>query len=135
MKYKMPRFRDSKDANLVVGAVLLIAAMVVVSVAVDAWAGNSHQFSQVEKFTISGFTFSSDNTISVVVENNGTIPFQIVEVWINKQRQTFTANSTIIPPKECIDLSVSYTYSNGTNYNFKIVSEKGSIYLFTATAL
>jgi hypothetical protein len=135
MKYKMPRFRDSKDANLLVGAVLLIAAMVVISIAVDAWTGNSHQFSQVEECTISSFTFSSDNTINVVVENNGTIPFQIAEVWINKQRQAFTENSTIIPPKECIDLSVSYTYSNGTTYNFKIISERGSIYLFTATAL
>jgi len=131
----MTRFRDSKEANLVIGAVLFIAAMVVVSVAADAWTGNSHQLSQVEEFTVSSFTILTDNTISVVVENNGTIPFQIAEVWINKQRQEFTANSTIIPPKEFVNLSISYTYLDGTNCNFKIVSERGSIYLFMATAL
>jgi hypothetical protein len=131
----MAHFRDSKDANLVVGAVLLITVMVVVSVAVDAWTGKASQFSQVEELTISSFAFSNGNTITVIVENNGTVPSGIVEVCINNERQTFTANSTIIPPKDCIDISIVYAYSNGTNYHFKIVSERGSTYLFTVTAL
>jgi hypothetical protein len=54
---QMTRFRNSKEANLVVGAVLFIAAMVVASVAVNAWTGNSHQFPQLEEFTVSSFTF------------------------------------------------------------------------------
>jgi hypothetical protein len=131
----MAHFRDSKDANLVVGAVLLITVMVVVSVAVDAWTGKASQFSQVEELTISSFAFSNGNTITVIVENNGTVPSGIVEVCINNERQTFTANSTIIPPTDCIDISIVYAYSNGTNYHFKIVSERGSTYLFTVTAL
>jgi hypothetical protein len=131
----MTQFRHSKDANLVVGAVLLIAVMVAVSVVVDAWAGKSAHSSQMEELTVSSFTFSNGNAISVLVENNGTIPSGIAEVWINNEKQTFTANSTIIPPKDCIDLSIVYTYSNGTNYHFKMISERRSTYLFTATAL
>jgi hypothetical protein len=131
----MAHFRRSKDANLVVGAVLLIAVMVAVSVAVDAWTGKTVYSSQVEELTVSSFTVSNGTSISVIVENNGTISSGIAEVWINNEKQTFTANSTIIPPKDCIDLSIVYTYSNGTNYHFKMISEKRSTYLFTATAL
>lgn len=131
----MTDFRRSKDANLVVGAVLLIAVMVAVSVAVDAWTGKTAHSSQMEELTVSSFTFSNGTSISVIVENNGTVPSGIAEVWINNEKQTFTANSTIIPPKDCIDLSIVYTYSNGTNYHFKMISERRSTYLFTATAL
>ena len=131
----MAHFRDSNDANLLIGAVLLIAVMIVVSVAVDAWSGKTANSSQIEELAVSSFAFAGNNTISVVVENNGTISSGIAEVWINNEKQTFTANSTIIPPKDCIDLSIVYTYSNGTSYHFKLVSDRGSTYLFTAIAL
>jgi hypothetical protein len=131
----MAHFKHRKDANLLVGAVLLIAVMVVVSVAVDAWTGKSAYSSQREELTVSSFTFSNGNTISVIVENNGTVPSGIAEVWINNEKQAFTANSTMIPPKDCIALSIVYTYSNGTNYHFKMISERRGTYLFTATAV
>lgn len=131
----MTQFRDSKDANLVVGAVLLIAIMVVVSVAVDTWTGKSSQVSQVEELNICSFTFSNGNIITVVVENNGTITSEISEVWINNEKQAFTANSTTIHPKDYVNLSITYTYSNGTNYHFKMTTGKGSKYLFTATPI
>jgi len=126
---------NKKDVNLVVGAVLLIASMVVLSVAVDAWVGKPAQFSQIEGLTASSFTFSNGNTITVAVENNGTVPSEIAEVWINNEKQTFTVNSTngVIPPKNRVTLSIFYAYSNGTNYDFKMVSERGNTYLFTAT--
>jgi len=136
----MAQFRDSKDANLVVGAVLLIAVMVAVSVAVDAWAGKAPHSPQaysphIEELAVSSFTFASNNTINVVVENSGTVPSRIAEVWINNEQQTFTANTTMIPPNECSEFSIVYAYSNGTNYHFKMMSERGITYLFTATAL
>lgn len=131
----MAKFKKIKDANLVVGAVLLIAVMVVVSVAVDACTGKPSRFFQPEELIISSFDFSNGNTINIVVENNGTVTSEIAEVWINNERQAFTANSTLIQPLDCVDLLISYAYSNGTNYHIKIVSEKGNTYLFTATAL
>jgi hypothetical protein len=132
---KMAHFSKRKDVNLLVASVLLIAVMVVVSIAVDAWNGKTVHSSQIEELTVSSFAFSSNNTITVVVENNGTVPSGIAEVLINNEKQAFTANSTIIPPKDCIELSIVYTYSNDTNYHFKLVSERGSTYLFTAIAI
>jgi len=131
----MRRFSDRKDVNLVVGAVLLIAVMVAVSVAVDAWSGKTVHSAQTEELKVSSFTFSNDNTINIVVENNGMVPSGIAEVWVDNEKQQFTANSTVIEPCECIDLSIVYAYSHDTNYHFRMVSERGSTYLFTATAL
>ena len=131
----MAHLKGNKEANLVIGAVLLIAVMVIVSVAVDAWTGKTAYSSQIEELTISSFAFSSNNTINMVVENNGTISSGITEIWINNEKQTFTANSTTIPTKDCIDLLIIYPYSNSTNYHFKLVSDRGNTYLFTAIAL
>jgi phosphopantetheine adenylyltransferase len=134
----MAHFRENKkDINLVVGAISLIAVMVVVSIAVDAWTGKAAQVFQVEELTISSFTFSGGNVIDAVVENNGTAPSEIVEVWINNEKQLFTANSTngVISPKASVKISIFYDYSNGTSYHIKMVSARGNTQLFTATAL
>jgi len=136
----MAQFKDSKDANLVVGAVLLIAVMVTVSVAVDTLAGKAAYSPQayspkVEELTVSSFIFADNNTINIVVENNGTNPSRITELWINNEAQTFTTNSTLIQPEDCAELSITYAYVNGANYHFKMTSEKGTTYLFTATPL
>jgi hypothetical protein len=122
---------------LVVGSVLLIAVMVVVSVVVDAWAGKTSHFAQTEELAVMGVTFSSGNMTTVVVVNNGTGLSEIPEVWINSAKQTFTSNSTegFILPKNWIIISIFYTYLNGIDYDFKMVSERGTMYLFTATAL
>ena len=128
--------KNKKDMNLLIGAILLITVMVILSVAVDAWAGKTTQFSQIEELTIFSVSFSSGNKITVVVENNGTMPSKITEVWINNEKQTFTTNSPneIIPPKDRLDISIVYAYSNGTNYHTKMVSERRNIHLFTATS-
>jgi hypothetical protein len=136
MKTKMQNFQNKKERNVVVGAVLLIAVMVVVSVVVDAWAGKTTQFSQMEELTVSSVTFSSGKTITVVVENNGTMSSVITELWINDQKQTFTVNSPdgVIPPQDSASISIFYAYSNVTNYHFKMISERETVQLFTATA-
>ena len=132
---EMVHFSKRKDANLLVASVLLISVMVVVSVAVDSLSGKTVQSTQIEKFTVSNFAFSSGNTISIVVENNGTIPLEIAEVCIDNAKQQFTENATIVQPNDYLNLSINYTYSNDTNYQFKLVTERGTTYLFTAATL
>lgn len=132
---KMAHFSKRKDANLVVGAVLLIAVMVAVSVAVDAWSGKTAHSAQTEELTVSSFTFSNGNTINIIVENNGTIPSGIAEVCINNEKQQFTENSTIIQPNDSLNLTISCIYSNNTDYHFKLFSERGTTYFFTAASL
>jgi phosphopantetheine adenylyltransferase len=132
---EMVHFSKRKDANLLVASVLLISVMVVVSVAVDSLSGKTVQSTQIEKFTVSNFAFSSGNTISIVVENNGTIPLEIAEVCIDNAKQQFTENATIVQPNDYLNLSINFTYSNDTNYQFKLVTERGTTYLFTAATL
>ena len=127
----MAKFKDSRDANLVVGAVLLITAMVVISVAVDSWIGKAAPYTQVEEINISSFSFTESNKIILIVENNGTAISEISKIWIDNEEQTFIANSTVIHPDECLELVIDYIYSNSTSYHFKILSERGNIYLFT----
>ena len=128
--------KNKKDMNLLIGAILLITVMVILSLAVDAWAGKTTQFSQIEELTIFSVSFSSGNEITVVVENNGTVSSKITEVWINNEKQAFTTNSpnNLIPSKDRLDISIVYAYSNGTNYNIKMISERRNIHLFTATS-
>ena len=127
---------NKKDVNLLIGAVLLIASMVALSVAVDAWGGKPSQFSQIEGLIPSSLTFSNGNTITLTVENNGTAPSEIAEIEINNEKQTFTMNSTtdVILPKTAVNISIVYEYTNGTSYHIKMVSARGNTYLFTATA-
>ena len=132
---KMQHFSKRKDANLVVGAVLLIAVMVAVSVAVDAWSGKTVHSAQTEELAVSSFVFSNGNTINIVMENYGTVPTGIAEVCINNEKQLFTENSTIIQPNDSLNIIISYTYSKNTDYNFKLISERGSTYFFTAASL
>jgi len=132
---EMVHFSKRKDANLLVASVLLISVMVVVSVAVDSLSGKTVQSTQIEKFAVSNFAFSSGNTISIVVENNGTIPLEIAEVCIDNAKQQFTENATIVQPHDFLNLSINYTYANDTNYHFKLVTERGNPYFFTATTL
>ncbi len=130
----MAKFKDSRDANLVVGAVLLITAMVVISVAVDSWIGKAAPYAQAEEINISSFSFAESNRIILIVENNGTAISEISKIWINNAEQTFITNSTVIHPNECVELVIDYIYSNSTSYYFKILSERGTIYLFTVAA-
>ena len=131
----MQHFSKRKDANLVVGAVLLIAVMVAVSVAVDAWSGKTVHSAQTEELTVSSFTFSNGTIITVTLENSGTITAGIAEVYINNEKQPFTENSTIIQPNDSRNLIITYTYSNRTDYHVKLVSERGTTYFFTAATL
>ena len=78
MKYKMVHFKKNiRDMNLVVGEVLLIASMIVLSVAVYTWVEKPAQCFQIFGFIASRFTFSNGNTITIFVENYGTVPSEI----------------------------------------------------------
>jgi hypothetical protein len=129
--------KNKKDMKLFAGSILFITVMVIFSVAVDAMEEKTTQNSQKEQLAISSVTFSNGNTITIVLENNGTATSQITEVWINNEKQTFTVNSTngAISPNKPTDIRIFYTYSNGTDYHVKMITARGNTYLFTATTL
>jgi hypothetical protein len=112
--------------------------MVLVSIAVNVLIEKqARQPPLTEELRITSVAFSGGNTIDVVVNNSGTMDAAIAEVWINNEKQNFTTNPPIekLLPNASVHVSVTYPYSNGTNYNIKIVSNRGSVYLAAATAL
>jgi heme/copper-type cytochrome/quinol oxidase subunit 2 len=90
-----------------------------------------------EDLTISSVAFSGGNTIDVVVDNSGTKDLVIAEVWINNEKQAFTTAPAIekIPPNESVHVFVTYAYSEGTDYQIKIVSARKNFHLVSTTAV
>ena len=135
----MKRFRkNGKAQNLFTASILFIVFMVVVSIAVNVLVETQARPPPLtEELKITRVAFSKDNTIDVVVNNSGTLRAEIAEVWINNERQIFTINPPIeeLLPSTSVHVLVICPYSNGTNYNIKIVSDRGNVYLVVASAL
>jgi hypothetical protein len=134
---EMKRFRKNGNAqNLFNTSISFIVLMVVVSIAVNVLIEtHAKQPPLIEELKITGVTFSKSNTINVVVNNSGTLDFEIAEVWINNEKQAFTINSPTetVLPSASVHVLVTCPYSNGTNYNIKVVSNRGNVYLASAS--
>jgi hypothetical protein len=130
--------KNGKAQNLLVASILFIVFMVLVSIAVNLLIETQARPPPLtEELRITSVAFSGGNTIDVVVNNSGTLASTIAEVWINNEKQGFTTNPPIekVLPNASVHILVTYSYSNGTNYNIKIVSNRGNVYLAAATAL
>lgn len=130
--------KNGKAQNLLVASILFIVFMVVVSIAVNVLVEKqARQPPLTEELRITSVAFSESNTIDLVVQNSGIIDAAIAEVWINDEKQNFTTNPPIekFLPNASVRVSVTCPYSNATNYNIKIVSNRGNVYLAAATAL
>jgi len=119
---------------------IVVAAIVIIALVWRRWRKMKPKVKRVslkEELTISGVTFSGGDTIDVVVDNSGTKDFAIAEVWINNEKQAFnmTPLMTRVPPNKNVHVSLAYTYSKGTSYNIKIVSDRKKVYLVSANAL
>ena len=139
MKTEMTNIRKNKKSfNLFTASILLIVFMVVVSIAVNVLIETqARPHLPTEELTIMSVSFSDGNTIDVVINNSGTLDSAIAEVWINNEKRNFTINPPIekLLPNASVNVLVTCPYSNGTNYNIKIVSDRGTVYLASATAL
>jgi hypothetical protein len=130
--------KNGKAQNLLVASILFIVFMVLVSIAVNLLIETQARPPPLtEELRITSVTFSGGNTIDVVVNNSGTLDSTIAEVWINNEKQGFTTNPPIekILPNASVHVLVTCSYSNGTNCNIKIVSNRGNVYLAAASAL
>jgi hypothetical protein len=129
--------------QLILIAAIVVVVVVIVVVIALVWRKRMKNKPKVkriplkEELTISGVTFSGDDTVDIAVVNSGTKDFAIAEVWINNEKQAFTKEPPAerVPPNESVHVSVTYSYSKGTSYNVKIVSDRKKVYLVTATAL
>ena len=119
----------------VVAAIILIAVTVAVSIAVAAWMGAlTFTFMGYESLAITKVTWTPPDTgLTIRVHNDGTKDVTIHHVEINYAGATVA--SPILPKvlktetDNYMDITMTYTYTNGTSYDISIVTSSG--YEFT----
>ncbi|MCW4003621.1 MAG: hypothetical protein NWE95_06900 [Candidatus Bathyarchaeota archaeon] len=144
----MKSFRRSvKALSPVVASIILIAVTVAVSIAVAVWMGAlSTGFMQTEQLTVTSATFQPNavKNITYTISNTGTTGVKIDQVWLNGLQipagnltyalsdgtpipdQTVPANA-----KGCT-LQFYWDWKTGDTYQVKLVSAKGTTFLYNA---
>jgi flagellin-like protein len=146
MKRKMST-RKRKALSPVVASIILIAVTVAVSIAVAAWMGAlTFSFTNTEQVSITSMNFDiTNNRIMIIANNTGTSPVTINTIVVNNNAPTAVASYTgpaatagtlpvsIAANQGCL-FNVTYTISNGANYQVKLTSSKGNAFIYTGTA-
>jgi flagellin-like protein len=136
----MKILRSRKALSPVVASIILIAVTVAVSIAVAAWMGAlTFSFMGVEKLTISKITWiwttaPATRTFVINVNNTGTKDLTINQVLVNYAGVTTTitpALPLVLKATESNSLTVTYVWTNGTNYDISVAT--ASSYKFTNT--
>lgn len=136
----MKILKSRKALSPVVASIILIAVTVAVSIAVAAWMGAlTFSFMGVEKLTISKITWNwstvpANRTFVINVNNTGTKDLTINQVLVNYAGVTTTitpALPLVLKATESNSLTVTYLWTNGTNYDISVAT--ASNYKFTNT--
>ena len=133
---RMKIIKNKKALSPVIAAIILIAVTVAVSIAVAAWMGAlTFTFMGTEQLKITNVEFlEGTSNISVTIQNTGTSPVTVSEIWVNNQKE-WTGTQTI-PANSPAEITVTVTdgWQEGYNYEIKVVTSKGNQFYYTATA-
>jgi len=134
----MKILKSRKALSPVIAAIILIAVTVAVSIAVAAWMGAlTFTFMGTEELKITNVEFltaGNNANISVTMQNTGTSPVTINEIWVNNNKE-WTGSTTISAnSQETVKVPVTGGWNNGYNYQVKVVTSKGNQFYYTATA-
>jgi flagellin-like protein len=137
--------KNSKGLSPVIASIILIAVTVAVSVVVAAWMGGMTIgfMGNAEQASITNIAFvdGTPDTLQVMVTNSGSTPAKISSAFINGADVT----STMVPVAPLADMTIqkgtsgtiSLDYalglSVGTSYQVKLITEKGTSIVNTAT--
>ena len=136
----MKILKSRKALSPVVASIILIAVTVAVSIAVAAWMGAlTFSFMGVERLTISKIVWSwatpTARAFVINVNNTGTKDLTINQILVNYAGVNGTAVLPTLPlilkATEGTSLTVTYLYTNGTNYDISVAT--ASNYKFTNT--
>jgi archaellum component FlaF (FlaF/FlaG flagellin family) len=92
---------------------------------------------KTEQLEIQGCTFNTGNAnVTFSVQNTGTAVLTIVEVRVNDEYATMNPSSVTLDPGDQTTITVTKTegFISGVKYEFKFITAKGNIFLYTATA-
>ena len=136
----MKLLKSKKALSPVVASIILIAVTVAVSIAVAAWMGAlTFSFMGTEQLKISKITWtwsptSTSRTFVINVNNTGTKDLTINQILVNYGSSGVgqpTSLPLILKATQSASLTVTYAYTNGTNYDISVATSSG--YKFTNT--
>jgi len=127
-------FRNKKALSPVVAAIILIAVTVAVSIAVAAWMGAlTFTFMGTEELKITNVEFLSGNHVNITLQNTGTSPITVNEIYISGSTNLLPSSITL-PANSPQEVQVDYSWQSGYSYQIKVVTSKGNQFYYTATA-
>jgi len=133
----MKMLKSRKALSPVVASIILIAVTVAVSIAVAAWMGAlTFTFMGTEELKITNLGFegvAGSRYINVTLQNTGTSPITINEIWVNNEKK-WTTGDTISANSQKIIKVTPYEWANGNNYQIKVVTSKGNQFYYSAVA-
>jgi flagellin-like protein len=136
----MKILRSRKALSPVVASIILIAVTVAVSIAVAAWMGAlTFSFMGTEQLAITKMTWTwntapGSRTFMISLNNTGTKDLTITQVLVNYGTTGVTQPAglpKILKATTSTTLTVTYPYTNGTNYDISVATS--SNYKFTNT--
>ena len=132
----MKILKSKKALSPVVASIILIAVTVAVSIAVAAWMGAlTFTFMGTEEAIISKIEWTwSPKSFAISVNNTGTKDLTIKQIQVNYGTTDVSQPASlpyILKAGKSTTLTVTYPYTNGTNYDISVVT--ASSYKFTNT--
>lgn len=129
--------KNRKALHPVIGAIVLIAVTVAVSVVVAAWMGGlSIGFmGNAEQVTITNVQFNNSTSVTLSVRNAGTSTVSVSSAAIDGNTAMMTpATFSVDKGSVAFLVLTGTTFNSGEKYSFKLVTAKGNTVLFIAEA-
>jgi flagellin-like protein len=129
---RIPRSR--RALSPVVASIILIAVTVAVSITVAAWmAGLVFSNQGVEQLTLRKLWWTGPNTgFILAVDNTGTRDATITQIQVNYGTSGVNVTQPTLPVQLKASLptnvTVAFTYSNGTAYDITVATSSGKLY-------
>lgn len=129
-------WRSRKALSPVIAAIILIAVTVAVSIAVAAWMGAlTFTFMGYEELKIKTHTWAGDvSYIDLKVTNTGATTLTLDDAQVNNAAPTSHNATGTLTAGSTTTVRITHSFSNGTKYNFAILTLAGNKYTYTATA-
>jgi flagellin-like protein len=136
-------FHQKKAISPILATLLLIVIAVAAIVVTYAWIttymGSATQNAGFIPYK-ANVNFMSDDTIAIDIGNSGTASGQILQVYIGTSATTAQSQTTdpatpiTVAGGSIASFNVTYTWTAGATYYFKIVPNSGAAYSFQEQA-
>ncbi len=131
--------KNTKALSSVVGAIVLIAATVSVTIAASLWMGRlTSSLMKVEEIVITDVSFVSGyyegREIDVSVMNGGSFSAEIDKIFVDGIEITPPSIPIVLPPGDSETISIDYNWSSDRLYEVVLVTSNGNRFPYVSRA-